>query len=182
MYRIIPNEQTPAVPFIVDIQEFIATNKDMLQGLMEFASKQRTAIGLAANQCSYNDVRINLRAFALMDLETKEWSIAIDPVIVPEVKFMTKKLEGCLTWVGQMVLADRYARVRVKYFDIEGIPRMQIVEGLEAQLWQHETNHLDGVTETIVSPNYILPSPAGRNDSCPCGSGKKYKKCCININ
>jgi len=19
----------------------------------------------------------------------------------------------------------------------------------------------------------------GRNDSCPCGSGKKYKKCCI---
>lgn len=21
----------------------------------------------------------------------------------------------------------------------------------------------------------------GRNDSCPCGSGKKYKKCCLNI-
>ena len=20
--------------------------------------------------------------------------------------------------------------------------------------------------------------PAGRNDPCPCGSGKKYKKCC----
>ena len=20
----------------------------------------------------------------------------------------------------------------------------------------------------------------GRNDACPCGSGKKYKKCCIN--
>ena len=23
-------------------------------------------------------------------------------------------------------------------------------------------------------------SPLGRNDPCPCGSGKKYKKCCIN--
>jgi hypothetical protein len=22
------------------------------------------------------------------------------------------------------------------------------------------------------------PAPAGRNDPCPCGSGKKYKKCC----
>ncbi|MGM0854719.1 MAG: SEC-C metal-binding domain-containing protein [Bacillota bacterium] len=22
----------------------------------------------------------------------------------------------------------------------------------------------------------------GRNDPCPCGSGKKYKKCCINKN
>lgn len=23
-------------------------------------------------------------------------------------------------------------------------------------------------------------SPIGRNDPCPCGSGKKYKKCCMN--
>lgn len=23
-----------------------------------------------------------------------------------------------------------------------------------------------------------LPGPAGRNDSCPCGSGRKYKRCC----
>jgi hypothetical protein len=23
-------------------------------------------------------------------------------------------------------------------------------------------------------------SPLGRNDPCPCGSGKKYKKCCLN--
>ncbi len=24
----------------------------------------------------------------------------------------------------------------------------------------------------------IAPSNVGRNDPCPCGSGKKYKKCC----
>ena len=24
-------------------------------------------------------------------------------------------------------------------------------------------------------------SKAGRNDPCPCGSGKKYKSCCINL-
>ncbi|MDX9996312.1 MAG: SEC-C metal-binding domain-containing protein, partial [Rhodocyclaceae bacterium] len=23
-----------------------------------------------------------------------------------------------------------------------------------------------------------MPSSPGRNDPCPCGSGKKYKKCC----
>ncbi len=28
---------------------------------------------------------------------------------------------------------------------------------------------------------YVRPSPkVGRNDPCPCGSGRKYKKCCIN--
>lgn len=24
-----------------------------------------------------------------------------------------------------------------------------------------------------------MPQKTGRNDSCPCGSGKKYKKCCL---
>lgn len=24
-------------------------------------------------------------------------------------------------------------------------------------------------------------SPVGRNDPCPCGSGKKYKKCCVGL-
>ena len=28
------------------------------------------------------------------------------------------------------------------------------------------------------SQPYMAPSKVGRNDSCPCGSGKKYKKCC----
>ncbi len=26
----------------------------------------------------------------------------------------------------------------------------------------------------------IPHAKAGRNDPCPCGSGKKYKKCCLN--
>jgi hypothetical protein len=30
-----------------------------------------------------------------------------------------------------------------------------------------------------VVPNRREPEPARRNDPCPCGSGKKYKKCCM---
>ena len=33
-----------------------------------------------------------------------------------------------------------------------------------------------------VPPGFSKPSPqarVGRNDPCPCGSGKKYKKCCL---
>ena len=31
----------------------------------------------------------------------------------------------------------------------------------------------------VVAPQILKPSPkVGRNDPCPCGSGKKYKKCC----
>lgn len=37
--------------------------------------------------------------------------------------------------------------------------------------------HLD---KFLKSGNYDdLKIKAGRNDPCPCGSGKKFKKCCI---
>jgi hypothetical protein len=36
---------------------------------------------------------------------------------------------------------------------------------------------LDIEPPTIALP-YIAPPKVGRNDPCPCGSGKKYKKCC----
>lgn len=50
---------------------------------------------------------------------------------------------------------------------------------------QHEEEHLRGITldkkEGVVE-NYALltgDQKVGRNDPCPCGSGKKYKKCCM---
>ncbi len=33
-------------------------------------------------------------------------------------------------------------------------------------------------SEWIIPEPYIAPPKVGRNDPCPCGSGKKYKKCC----
>ena len=30
----------------------------------------------------------------------------------------------------------------------------------------------------VVSPDGKTVKKVGRNDPCPCGSGKKYKKCC----
>jgi hypothetical protein len=39
----------------------------------------------------------------------------------------------------------------------------------------------DQIPETEEYPKpqpYIAPLKIGRNEPCPCGSGKKYKKCC----
>ena len=32
-----------------------------------------------------------------------------------------------------------------------------------------------------IPTNFEKQYKVGRNDPCPCGSGKKYKKCCINL-
>lgn len=36
-----------------------------------------------------------------------------------------------------------------------------------------------GFDDRSPSVPYIAPPKIGRNDPCPCGSGKKYKKCCM---
>ena len=33
-------------------------------------------------------------------------------------------------------------------------------------------------TDPILRPSFTSANKVGRNDPCPCGSGKKYKKCC----
>ena len=41
---------------------------------------------------------------------------------------------------------------------------------------------VDTFAEATHSPTTIFREDVriGRNDPCPCGSGKKYKKCCMN--
>ena len=33
--------------------------------------------------------------------------------------------------------------------------------------------------ELVWAEDAKASSPVGRNDPCPCGSGKKYKRCCL---
>ncbi len=40
-------------------------------------------------------------------------------------------------------------------------------------------DNLENYDEQLFSEPYKAPPKAGRNDPCPCGSGKKYKKCCL---
>jgi peptide deformylase len=51
---------------------------------------------------------------------------------------------------------------------------------------QHEIEHLQGIIlenkkgaeEIVRAPQAKAVGKVGRNDPCPCGSGKKFKKCC----
>jgi preprotein translocase subunit SecA len=39
---------------------------------------------------------------------------------------------------------------------------------------EHHHHHHHG-----IAPQVRAARKVGRNDRCPCGSGKKYKKCCL---
>jgi len=62
----------------------------------------------------------------------------------------------------------------------------QMLEGFEKWLQENESKLSAIASEAKQPESSVIPakvgiqggSKVGRNDSCPCGSGKKYKKCC----
>lgn len=62
------------------------------------------------------------------------------------------------------------------FYELDGIPR-QLGEKSFFQRKDDKIYYVDGVA--LRPTAYRRPGPkVGRNDPCPCGSGKKYKKCC----
>ena len=69
-------------------------------------------------------------------------------------------------FLGALLINEMWEMgTKEKKFDEESY--IKKLEKLPEMPWKEEEN------ETIVKEDKI-----GRNDSCPCGSGKKYKKCC----
>jgi len=179
-FQVIPNEQTPIVPEIEDFELFMIQNINKLLGFKEYAETRNNAVGLAANQCSIDGERFMARVFALRDLETRQWRLIINPYITEYVGIKETKAEGCLTWKGKTIVAERSRGIMVRYHDESGRSQYELHKGFESQIWQHEINHLNGVEEVVVD-KFEEPKPinVGRNELCPCCSGKKYKKCCL---
>ena len=182
-WKIIPDEQTPCIPPMEDVDSFLKFHAEELVSFLELASQQPTGVGLAANQCSLDGERFMHRVFALKNLEDKSWRLIVDPKITEYIGMKELKEEGCLTWIGKTIVAERYRKVKVSYYDANGnFIENELHKNFEGQIWQHEINHLIGIAERIEPGNFVMPSPqkkVGRNDSCPCGSGKKYKTCCL---
>jgi peptide deformylase len=165
------------------------------QELFQILNKRRDGIGLAANQ-----VGIDAQVAVVNVIEPL---VLINPKIIHK-DFPIDYYEGCLSYPKQGIHTKRYRDVIVQtsqsesgwYFsgaestqeargswEQEGKKQEQEQRLLESICVQHEIDHLNGITihdrenkpEPIISKKSV-----GRNEPCPCGSGKKYKKCCIN--
>jgi peptide deformylase len=174
----------------VSIDEGIEIAKE----LFEILNKRKDGIGLAANQVGID------AAVAVVNVTTPY--ILINPEIVEawdEIPFY----EGCLSYPGKGVHTKRYESVRIKTEQIEGewifsgVDRGESGKGsweddevendrelrtLEAVCIQHEIDHLNGIRclDKAVDTTIRVEKKPGRNEPCHCGSGKKFKKCCIN--
>jgi peptide deformylase len=95
-------------------------------------------VGLAGPQ-----VGIALRVFVFDDGETGP-SFMADPEIADASGEVVEE-EGCLSIPGPFHPTRRFSHVLCRGFDLDGGPVEIGAEGLLARIFQHETDHLDGV-------------------------------------
>ncbi|MCI0633002.1 MAG: peptide deformylase [Actinobacteria bacterium] len=95
-------------------------------------------VGLAANQ-----VGLRLACFVYDDREGHEGFVA-NPELSEHEDEETID-EGCLSIPGPYHPTSRALRVRLRGLDLEGRPIDIVAEGLLARIFQHETDHLNGM-------------------------------------
>ena len=175
----------------VSVEEGMAIATELFQIL----NKRKDGIGLAANQVGI-DAQVAV-------VNVREPLILINPKIISkEVEIPYH--EGCLSYPNKRVNTKRYRDVIISteqsesdwYFSGAQVPtdgkgswekeksnnKDAELRVLESVCVQHEIDHLNGVVcmDRKVNTTIVKDKKIGRNEPCLCGSGKKYKKCCIN--
>lgn len=111
---------------------------------MKMTMKLYSGIGLSANQCG-----VRARIFVI---GTDEMSfVCINPKIIQGFGNKQKLPEGCLSSPGLYVNIPRYESVEVEFHNEDGELVRTIMDGVTAQCFQHELDHLNGVYFTQLA-------------------------------
>lgn len=106
-------------------------------------------VGIAATQIHHN-----MRIFILCSKPNTRYPDAplmiptaiINPEIISYSKEIIKDWEGCLSVPSMRGLVPRYSQIKVRYFDQQGIEKIEELSGFIARIYQHELDHLNGLT------------------------------------
>lgn len=118
--------------------EYPMQNQILARQLLEFMI-ENDGIGLAAPQ-----VGIGLRMF-VMKIGLRSY-ICCNPEIISSSGNLSEFAEGCLSFPGKGCIISRPDTVLVRYQQVDGTVAEEELSGLAARCYQHELDHLDGVT------------------------------------
>jgi len=105
--------------------------------------------------------------------EVKAWNRADGPRLIESAVIQTdfNLVDTLKTWIDDEPEDEEQPSVVNE--DFEGFDSLMGEGGLLANILYDENT----ILENSVPVSSL--AAAGRNDPCPCGSGKKYKKCCL---
>lgn len=122
----------------------IGLDRKELQTTLQNAMEHHQGIGLSANQ-----IGIKERAFIMYsDVKKKEMISCFDPLITDYSEEKIIMDEGCLTWPGLWLKVERSEGIQCVYNDVDGELVQVQMHGLEARIFQHEYDHMEGTNFT----------------------------------
>ena len=172
--------------------------KNIIQDLID-TYKAISCAGIAANQIGY-DYQIFIGMKKIIDeseskkIEKMESSSSIttenpykdnyEIYINPKIDKIDKKSikideEGCLSIPGLLVGRERYDKIKVRYYDINGKKNKMKLSGFLSKLFQHELDHLNGILmiDNIEKIENLYPLEASEENAKLYGSlYTKYRK------
>jgi peptide deformylase len=125
-------------PGALEVRRLVA---DMIETMLD-----APGVGLAAPQ-----VHVSLRLFVLHLPADRSGGAAIGPSVVinpsvePVGEATAQRFEGCLSIPGLRAVVPRWVRIRYSGVDCDGKAVGGEVDGLHANVVQHEYDHLDGI-------------------------------------
>ena len=119
-----------------------AAVRELAQQMFELM-RQEKGVGLAAPQ-----VAKNIRMFVMNATGNPEDDrVYVNPEL-SEAEGEEEGEEGCLSIPELRVKIFRSRKLRIQAKDLEGKPIDESAEGYVARIWQHETDHLNGILLT----------------------------------
>lgn len=101
--------------------------------------KANDGLGLSANQCGFE-----YRVFVMGSGDN--YVAFYNPKLVSVSEQKSKMEEGCLSFKGLFLNVERHQEIMVEYQDFNGIKREAKFTGLTARCFQHELDHMNGIT------------------------------------
>lgn len=118
-----------------------------------------------------------------------------------KAEWLAEDIQGmCQFGVNMQVIFDSFNKMKISFKDMNQTNEvMQLIMDLSnnIRIWENNGHTPNEIFEKFEKPNLrpLTDKPfdfggsnvidmksrqkIGRNDPCPCGSGKKYKKCCL---
>ena len=124
---------------IPDYDNLVRFEQDMIALMLK-----EQGLGLAANQ-----IGITKRFFAIGhdSFDTFQKPVIIwNPQILNKSEENVIDVEGCLSFPGIFVKIERPKEIEVQYETTERKTRFAKLIGMEAKCFQHELDHLEGIT------------------------------------
>ena len=115
-----------------------------LKSIIESLKKtmvESKGIGLSANQCG---LKLRLFVIGTEDFQT----VCINPRIADKEGERIKMREGCLSFPGLFLNIPRYQKILAEYENENGQTVSTWMEGITAQVYQHELDHMNGIVYT----------------------------------